>query len=71
MSAESLIIACRVIFSEYGLQKKIMSDAAGNFISDKFRQFCKCMNIEQVTLSSNNHQSNSQVEACINFVSIP
>ena len=38
MSAESLIIACKVIFSEYGLLKKIMSDAGGSFISDKFRK---------------------------------
>ena len=45
-----------------------MSDAGGNFISDKFRQFCRCMNIEQVTSPSYHHQSNSQVEACIKFV---
>ena len=32
MSAESLIIACKAIFPEYGLPKKIMSDAGGNFI---------------------------------------
>ena len=68
MSAESLIVACKVIFSEYGLPKRIMSDAGVNFISDKFRKFCKCMNIEQVTSSSYCHQSNSHVEACIKFV---
>ena len=43
-----------------------MSDAGGNLISDKFRQFCKCMNIEQVT-SSYHYQSNSQVQVCIKF----
>ena len=48
MSTESLVIACKVIFSEYGLTKKTMSDGSGNFISDNFRQFCKCMNIERV-----------------------
>ena len=58
MSAENLILACKVIFSEYGLLKKITSDAGGNFISDKFRQFCNCMNIDQVTPSSYHHQSN-------------
>ena len=68
MSAESLIIECKVLFSEYGLLKKIMYDSGGNFISDKFRQFCKCMHIEQVKSSSYHHQSNSQVEACIQFV---
>ena len=68
MSAESLILALKVIFSEYGLPKKKMSDVGGNFISDKFRQFCKCMNMEQVTSSSYHHQSNSEIEAFIMFV---
>ena len=44
-----------------------MSDVGGNFISDKFRQFCKCMNIEQVT-SFYHHQSNGLVGVCIKFV---
>ena len=39
MYADSLILACKVIFSEFGLPKKIMSDAGGNFISDKFKEF--------------------------------
>ena len=42
----------KAVFSEYGLPKKIMSDVGGNFISDKFKQFCKTMNIEQATSSS-------------------
>ena len=68
MSAESLILACKVTFSEYGLPKRIMSDAGGNFISDTFRQFYKYMTIEQVMSLSYHHQSNCQVEACIKFV---
>ena len=32
-STDSLILTCKSIFSEYGLPKKIMSDAAGNFVS--------------------------------------
>ena len=44
-----------------------MSDAGGNFISDKFKQFCKRMKIEQATSSSCHHQSNRQVEACLKF----
>ena len=55
-------------FSEYGLLKKIMSDEDGNFISDKFKQFCKNMNMEQATSSSYYHQSNRQVEAYIKFI---
>ena len=49
MSSESLILACKVILSEYELPKRIMSDVGGNFVSDKFRQFCTYMKIEQVT----------------------
>ena len=41
MSAASLILACKVIFSEFGLLKKMMSDVGSNFISDTFKQFCK------------------------------
>ena len=36
LSADNLILACKLFFSEYGLPKKIMSDASGNFISEKF-----------------------------------
>ena len=68
MSADSLILACKVIFSEFGLPKKIMSDAGGNFISGKFKQFCKKINTEQATSSSYHHQSNRQLEACIKFI---
>ena len=67
MSADSLILTCKDIFSEFGLLKK-MSDMGGNFISDKFKQFCKNMSIEKATSSSYHHQSNRQVEACIKFI---
>ena len=33
-----------------------------NFISDKFKIFCKTLNIEQAFSSSYHHQSNGQVE---------
>ena len=55
-------------FSEFGLPKKIMSDAGGNFVSDKFRQLCKIMNIEQAMPSSHHHQSNRQMEVCIELI---
>ena len=58
-SADSLIITCTIIFSEYGLPKKIMSDIGGNFVSDKFKQFCKNLNIDQATSSLYHHKSNS------------
>ena len=45
-----------------------MSDSDSNFISDKFKTYCKSLNIEQAYSSSYYHQSNGQVEACIKFV---
>ena len=68
LSADSLILTCRIIFAEYGLPKKIMSDPGGNFISDKLKTFCKSLNIEQAFSSSYHYQSNRQVEVCITFV---
>ena len=58
----------KIIFVEYGLSKKIMSDSCGNFVWDKFKTLCNSLSTEQVFLSSYHHQSNGQVEACIKFV---
>ena len=41
LSADNLILPCKVISLEYGLLKTIISDAGGNFISDKIKEFCK------------------------------
>ena len=68
LSADSLILICKIIFAEYKVPRKIMSDSGGNFISDKFKTFCQSLNIEQTLSSSYHHQSNRQVEACIKFV---
>ena len=62
LSAGSLILTCKIIFAEYGIPKKIMSDSGGNFVSDKFKTFCKSLNIEQAFSSSYHHQSNGQVK---------
>ena len=55
LSADSLILAFRIIFLEYGLPKKIMSDAGANFISDKFKKFCTYLSIKQAVSSSYPH----------------
>ena len=70
-SADSLILMCKLIFADYSIPKKIMSDSSSNFISDKFKTFCKNLNIVQALSSSYHHQSNGQVEACIKFLSTP
>ena len=68
LSADCLILTCKTIFAEYGIPKRIMSDSGGNFTSEKFKNFCKSLNIEQAVLSAYHHPSNVQVDACIKFV---
>ena len=68
LSAESLIAVIKVIFTEYGIPHKIMSDAGTNFVSDRFWKFCNSINVEQSVSLAYHHQSNGQVKACIKFV---
>ena len=70
LSADILVLTCTIIFSEYIVPKKIMSDSVGNFISDKLKTFCTSLNKEQTFSSSHHHQSNGQVKACIKFVKL-
>ena len=62
---------CKIIFAKYGLPKSIISGVGSNFVSEKFREFCRNLSIEQVVTSLYHHQSNGQVEACIQFVKHP
>ena len=66
--ADNRINMLKIIFAEYSIPHKIMSDAGTNFISEKFQQFCKRVNIEQAISSLYHHQSNGQVRACIKFI---
>ena len=68
LSAESLITTVKLIFAEYGIPHRLMSDAGSNFVSEKFKSFCNSLNIKQAVSSSCHHQSNRQVEACIKFI---
>ena len=68
LSADSLTLVLKVVFAEYGIHKRVMSDAGGNFISEKFKNFCNSFNIEQAVSLLYQHQSNRQVEACIKFI---
>ena len=45
-----------------------MSDAGTNFVSEKFRHFCKSINVEQAVSLAYHHQSKGQVKACIKFI---
>ena len=68
LSAESLVNTVKIIFTEYGIPQKMMSNAGTNFISDTFWQFCKSINVEQAVSSAYHHQSNGQVKAYIIFI---
>ena len=52
LSGDNLIRMVKIVFAEFGLPKKIVSDAGTNFIQDKFRQFCRQLNTEQAITSS-------------------
>ena len=68
LSVESLVKTINIIFAKYGIPQKIMSDAGTNFVSDRFQQFCKSINIEQAVSLAYHHQSNAQVKDCIKFI---
>ena len=52
LSTENLITTTKVIFAEYGIPHKIMSDAGTNFVSDKFQKFYSSLNIEHAVSSA-------------------
>ena len=52
LSVDSLIARVKVIFVEYGIPHRIMSDAESNFISEKFKNFWNSLNFEQAVSSS-------------------
>ena len=68
LSAENLIATIKVIFAEYGILHRLMSDTGSSFVSEKFRSFCSSLNIKQVVFSLCHHRNNGQVEACIKFI---
>ena len=65
--ADDLVRSCKIIFAEYGLPVKIMSDST-NLVSENFQEFCRKLKTHHAVLSSYYHQSNEQVAACIKFV---
>ena len=68
LSTESLNITTKVIFTEYSILHRLMSDTGTNFILERFKRFCTRLNIKQAVSSAYNHQSNWQVEASIKFI---
>ena len=41
LAADSLILSCKIIFSEYDLPRIMISDTCGNFLSETFEKFCR------------------------------
>ena len=68
LSAEHLINAVSAIFTEYSIVQKLMSDAGTNFVSEKFRHFCRSTNVEQAVSLAYHNQCNGQVKACFKFI---
>ena len=68
-SAENLINAVKIIFMEYGIPHKLMSDAGTNFVSDRFWKFCKAINIEQATSLVYHHQVTGRLRPASNLLS--
>ena len=66
--AKDLIQAGKVVLTEFGFPKRLVSDAGMNFVSQQFKDFCRCLNIDQIVTSSYHHQNNGQVKACFRFV---
>ena len=67
MAANDPVKVANIIFAEFGLPKKFISDGDWNFTPNILRQFCRQKNIKQTITSSYHHQSNGQVEAYIKF----
>ena len=69
LSADDLVRATKDVFTEFGLPKKLVSDSGMSFISGQLKQFLQVAELRLGDITSSyNHQSNGQVEACINFV---
>ena len=68
LTADDLVKPAKIVFTEFGLPKEIISDADMNFSTDIFRQFCRKVNLEQAITLSHHHQSNDKVEVCIKFL---
>ena len=68
MMAEDQIWVTKFVFIQFGLPQKFLSDTGTNFVSEQFKEFCRCLNIDQAATSSYPEWSNEQVEACIKFV---
>ena len=41
LSTDKLIKMCKIIFSEYRLPSKLVSDVSTNYISEKFENYCR------------------------------
>ena len=63
LSAENFINTIKIIFTEYDISRKIMSDAGTNFVSNRFWQFWKTINVEQAVSLAYHHQSNRTCES--------
>ena len=67
-NTDNLIKACKIIFPDYGLPIKRVSDVDTNFAFEKCQDCCGCLIMHHALLSSYKHQSSGQGEAYIIFI---
>ena len=68
LNTDGLIKMWKILFVEFILMRKIMSDAGTNFVLANFREFCRHLNIYQVISSWHNHEDNWQAEQCVKLI---
>ena len=71
ISCDSLFRMCRIVFADHQIPRKLMLDASTNFASEKFHEFCRCLNIHHAVSSSYNNQNNGPALARINSSNTP
>ena len=68
LSADDLVQTTKLIFAEYGLPKKIVSDAGAKFTSEIFKDFYRQRNYLGNSYIIIPPQNSGLVSACIKFV---
>ena len=68
VSVEHLLRSHKIVFTDYVLPCRVISDSGINFISDKSKTLFQKLNIDQSTSLSYNHQSNCHAETCNKYV---
>ena len=64
----TVIDRLKLVFSEYGIPRKIISDNGPQYTSFEFAEFCKRLGVEHRTSSPMHQQANGQAERLVDVV---